>query len=96
MDEAHRMTSTSRERPVIVTGGELNLNMLDLKYSADANFYQAPLHVKANGGMDHVNIAFYKDADDVRMIRTVAREKRMLLQPQEAHTLLTLARMQAS
>ncbi len=39
------------KRPVIVTGGELNLQMLDLKYSADANFYQSPLHVKANGGI---------------------------------------------
>jgi predicted ATPase with chaperone activity len=39
------------KRPVIVTGGELNLSMLDLKYSADANYYQAPLHVKANGGV---------------------------------------------
>src|SRR5262249_40062127 len=38
-------------RPVIVTGGELNLNMLDLKYSAESNYYQAPLHVKANGGV---------------------------------------------
>src|SRR5438128_6167027 len=27
-------------RPVIVTGGELTLSMLDLRYSADANFYQ--------------------------------------------------------
>jgi hypothetical protein len=25
--------------------------MLDLRYNADANFYQAPLHVKANGGI---------------------------------------------
>ena len=25
--------------------------MLDLRYNADANFYQAPLHVKANGGV---------------------------------------------
>jgi predicted ATPase with chaperone activity len=38
-------------RPVIVTGGELNLNMLDLKYNPESNFYQAPLHVKANGGV---------------------------------------------
>src|SRR4051812_28058946 len=38
-------------RPVIVTGGELNLNMLDLKYSSESNYYQAPLHVKANGGV---------------------------------------------
>jgi predicted ATPase with chaperone activity len=39
------------KRPVIVTGGELNLQMLDLKYSPESNFYQAPLHVKANGGV---------------------------------------------
>jgi predicted ATPase with chaperone activity len=38
-------------RPVIVTGGELNLDMLDLRYNATANYYQAPLHVKANGGV---------------------------------------------
>ncbi len=38
-------------RPVIITGGELNLNLLDLKYNPDSNFYQAPLHVKANGGV---------------------------------------------
>ncbi len=38
-------------RPVIVTGGELNLGMLDLRFNAEANFYQAPLHVKANGGI---------------------------------------------
>src|SRR5438034_1272689 len=38
-------------RPVIVTGGELNLNMLDLRYNSEANFYQAPIHFKANGGV---------------------------------------------
>jgi predicted ATPase with chaperone activity len=38
-------------RPVIVTGGELTLNMLDLRYNPASNFYQAPLHVKANGGI---------------------------------------------
>jgi hypothetical protein len=38
-------------RPVIVTGGELNLAMLDLRYNAEANFYQAPIHFKANGGV---------------------------------------------
>ena len=39
------------KRPVIVTGGELNLDMLDLRYNPESNFYQAPLHVKANGGI---------------------------------------------
>ncbi|MFL5242740.1 MAG: ATPase [Gemmataceae bacterium] len=38
-------------RPVIITGGELTLSMLDLRYNAESNFYQAPLHVKANGGI---------------------------------------------
>jgi len=38
-------------RPVVITGGELNLNMLDLRYNSESNFYQAPLHVKANGGI---------------------------------------------
>ena len=39
------------KRPVIVTGGELNLPMLDLKYNAEAKYYQAPIHFKANGGV---------------------------------------------
>jgi predicted ATPase with chaperone activity len=38
-------------RPVIITGGELTLSALDLKFNAESNFYQAPLHVKANGGV---------------------------------------------
>jgi predicted ATPase with chaperone activity len=38
-------------RPVIITGGELTLSMLDLRYNSESNFYQAPLHVKANGGI---------------------------------------------
>lgn len=38
-------------RPVIITGGELTLNMLDLRVSSTKNVYQAPLHIKANGGI---------------------------------------------
>src|SRR4029077_20654738 len=37
-------------RPFIVTGGELTLAMLDLSHDASANFYEAPLHLKALGG----------------------------------------------
>lgn len=37
-------------RPFIVTGGELTLEMLDLKHEAGGNFYTAPLHMKAAGG----------------------------------------------
>ena len=39
------------QRPFIVTGGELTLDMLDLSYNAAAKFYEAPLHIKALGGI---------------------------------------------
>jgi hypothetical protein len=39
------------ERPVVVGGGELRLEMLDLRFDSSAGFYQAPPHVKANNGL---------------------------------------------
>ena len=39
------------QRPVIVTGGELTLETLDLVYDETSKFYEAPFQVKANGGM---------------------------------------------
>ncbi|MCB1907096.1 MAG: ATP-binding protein [Rhodocyclaceae bacterium] len=38
-------------RPVVIAGGELTLSMLDLQFDPSARFYQAPPHVKANGGL---------------------------------------------
>ncbi len=38
-------------RPVVITGGELNLSMLDLKYDQIAGFYDAPPQMKANNGL---------------------------------------------
>jgi hypothetical protein len=38
-------------RPTIVVGGELTLPMLDLKYNSTGKFYEAPLQMKANGGI---------------------------------------------
>jgi len=38
-------------RPVVITGGELTLEMLDLKFNEVSNFYTAPLHIKANSGV---------------------------------------------
>lgn len=38
-------------RPVVLTGGELTLSMLDLRYDAISGFYQAPPHMKANNGI---------------------------------------------
>ncbi|WP_439544812.1 hypothetical protein [Sandarakinorhabdus sp.] len=37
-------------RPFIITGGELTMEMLDLKHEVGGNFYVAPLHMKAAGG----------------------------------------------
>jgi DNA polymerase III delta prime subunit len=37
-------------RPMVITGGELTLEMLDLKFSEIAKFYEAPLHIKAING----------------------------------------------
>jgi hypothetical protein len=38
-------------RPVVISGGELKLTMLDLDYDESTRFYQAPPHVKANNGI---------------------------------------------
>ncbi len=39
------------ERPTVITGGELSLDMLELKYNPVARTYQAPLQFKATGGV---------------------------------------------
>jgi hypothetical protein len=38
-------------RPVVVTGGELTLDMLDLNFNPIAKFHEAPIQLKANGGV---------------------------------------------
>jgi DNA polymerase III delta prime subunit len=38
------------KRPFVVAGGELTLEMLDLRYDTTSKFYEAPLHMKALGG----------------------------------------------
>jgi predicted ATPase with chaperone activity len=38
-------------RPFIVTGGELTLEMLDLKYNSTSKIYDAPYQLKANNGI---------------------------------------------
>lgn len=39
------------KRPCVITGGELNLDMLDLAYNPVSRFYEAPIHLKAMGGV---------------------------------------------
>ena len=38
-------------RPVVVVGGELTLEMLDLTFNPISKFYEAPIQMKANGGV---------------------------------------------
>ena len=38
-------------RPVVVVGGELTMESLDLVYSENGKFYEAPFQLKANCGM---------------------------------------------
>jgi len=39
------------ERPAVMAGGELNMESLDLRFDPIAKMYEAPLQMKANGGM---------------------------------------------
>jgi DNA-binding PadR family transcriptional regulator len=38
-------------RPLIIVGGELTLEMLDLMYMPSQHYYEAPPHLKSNGGV---------------------------------------------
>jgi hypothetical protein len=58
VDPTSVITSTPRDRrwvrirrPVVTVGGELTLDMLDLTFNPLAKFYEAPLQLKANGGV---------------------------------------------
>ena len=39
------------KRPAVLTGGELTLEALDLRFDAASRYYQAPPHLKANNGV---------------------------------------------
>jgi hypothetical protein len=38
-------------RPLVIVGGELTLDMLDVIYSPTLRYYEAPPHLKSNGGV---------------------------------------------
>ena len=39
------------DRPVVIVGGELTMEAVELRFEEIAKFYEAPLQMKANGGM---------------------------------------------
>ena len=48
---AHDRRWEKIKRPVVVVGGELTLEMLDLTFNPISRFYEAPIQMKANGGI---------------------------------------------
>jgi predicted ATPase with chaperone activity len=72
-------------RPVLVTGGELTLETLDLRFNSEANFYQAPLHIKANGGV------FLIDDFGRQLCSPKELLNRWILPLEDRHDFLTLA-----
>jgi hypothetical protein len=48
---AHDRRWEKIKRPVVVVGGELTLEMLDLTFNPISKFYEAPIQMKANGGV---------------------------------------------
>jgi hypothetical protein len=57
-DASSVVVSTQRDRrwvrirrPVVMVGGELTLDQLDLTFNPISKFYEAPIHMKANGGV---------------------------------------------
>ncbi|MBW8896463.1 MAG: hypothetical protein JF613_09825 [Acidobacteria bacterium] len=48
---AHDRRWEQIRRPVVVVGGELTLEMLDLTFNPISKFYEAPIQMKANGGV---------------------------------------------
>ena len=58
-DQANGLRATSGydkryqvcKRPVVITGGELTIDMLDLQYNPISRVYEAPMQLKAAGGV---------------------------------------------
>jgi hypothetical protein len=84
-DAPHDLRWRRIRRPVVITGGELTLEMLDLRYNPTANYYQAPLHLKANGGV------FLIDDFGRQIVSPKALLNRWILPLEERIDYLTLA-----
>jgi len=55
-------------RPFVVAGGELTLDSLELAYSATHRYYEAPLHMKANGGIFLLDDLGYQRAAPLELL----------------------------
>lgn len=51
LDRSHDRRWVKCKRPFIVSGGELSLDMLDLRFNESSKVYEAPFQLKANNGL---------------------------------------------
>jgi predicted ATPase with chaperone activity len=51
LDQGHDPRFLICERPAVITGGELDGDMLEVAYEPSAKLYEAPLQLKANNGI---------------------------------------------
>ena len=51
LDNGHDPRYQLCERPAVITGGELDADMLEVVYEPSAKLYEAPLQLKANNGI---------------------------------------------
>jgi hypothetical protein len=51
IDNGHDPRFIRCQRPSVITGGELTLDMLEVSYDSNSKVYTAPLHLKANNGL---------------------------------------------
>jgi predicted ATPase with chaperone activity len=51
LEQGHDPRFVICERPVVITGGELTSEMLEIHYDPTTRLYEAPLQLKANNGM---------------------------------------------
>ncbi len=72
-------------RPTIVVGGELTMPMLDLKYNSIGKYYEAPLQMKANGGI------FMIDDFGRQMVRPMDLLNRWIVPLEKRYDYLTTA-----
>lgn len=72
------------QRPAVVVGGELTLDMLDLRYNPTIRYYEAPLQMKANGGV------FIIDDFGRQMVSAKDLLNRWIVPLEERHDYLTL------
>ncbi len=56
------------KRPIVITGGELTLNMLDLDFNPISKYYEASLQMKANNGLFIIDDFGRQQAEPTRIL----------------------------